>query len=201
MLKPLEHMLGPSEALRQVAFNVADAFGAAPPSEVQRLRSAPGDVFIDVFRYDHHPVPGVSSYSTVGLSSHPLMDGAREFPGRVELCGAARGKQVPFANLLAAVAFEVISGAFVFPDRIFPGIVSRYFPDSAMRHLVVMTPFLWDDRLRQFDAGGRTVAWLQVVPISDGELALARRGSVADMIDFLEQREVDVTDLGRRSEA
>lgn len=186
-----------SEALKQVAFKVADAFGGTSPSDVKRLYAPGGRDFSDVFRFDDYPVPGVSSYSTVGLSSHPLMDGSREFPGRVEFCGAARSSVSKFANILATAAFDVMDGEFVFPDRIFRDVVSMYVPDSEMKHLVFMTPYLWGSNLRQFDADGRTVAWLQAVPISDGELEYARRHQVRGLLDLMEEREVDVTDFDR----
>lgn len=188
-----------SDAVKRVGLKVADAFGDGEYDRVARYWDDDRSTFIDIAKYDDSPAGGVTSYSTLGLSAAPLMDGSREMPFRLEICGAADEAYDRFPNMLATAAFEVLGGEFVYPDRILGGIVETYYPDLQMKHLLFMTPFLWDDRLESFDAGGRQVAWLQAVPISNAEMEFARTNSVDEMTDLLQARGVEPTDLSRAS--
>ncbi|WP_051393655.1 suppressor of fused domain protein [Glycomyces arizonensis] len=188
-----------SETDKRVGMKVADAFS---PGEFARIFEISDDrSVVDVAEYPGSPGPGIVSYSTLGLSASPLMDGATEMPFRLEICGAADSGYDRFPHVLATAAFEVLGGGFVYPDRILGGAVAAHYPDLEMKHLLFMTPFLWGEGLRTFDAGGRQVAWLQAVPISDGELDLALRTSVDRMTDLLQERGAEPTDLGRPSVA
>lgn len=188
-----------SEADKRVGLKVAEAFDGGEFDRVARFWTDDESAYVDVAKYDGSPGPGIVAYSTLGLSAAPLMDGATEMPFRVELCGAADEGFDGFANMLASAGFAVLDGEFVYPDRILGGIVAGYYPDLEMKHLLLMTPFLWGERLRSFDAAGRQVAFLQAVPISDAELDLALRTSVDEMTDLLMARGAEPTDLGRAS--
>jgi antitoxin YqcF len=188
-----------SEADKRVGLKVADAFDDGEFDRVARFWTEDESAFVDVAKYDGSPGPGIASYATLGLSAAPLMDGTTEMPFRVEICGAADDGYDGFANMLASVAFEVLDGGFVYPDRIIGGVVEGYYPDLEMKHLLLMSPFLWGERLRSFDAGGRQVAFLQAVPISNAELDLAMRTSVDEMTDLLMARGAEPTDLARAS--
>lgn len=178
---------------------VSDAFDDGEYDRVGRYWDDTRSSFVDIAKYAGSPAEGMSSYSTLGLSAYPLMDGTEEMPFRIEICGAADDGWNQFPHMLASAAFEVMGGEYLYPDRILGGIVESYYPDLAMKHLLFMSPFLWGDRLQSFDAGGRTVAWLQAFPISEAEMQYGRSNSVDALTDLLQQREVDPVDLSRPS--
>ncbi|MDN3241546.1 suppressor of fused domain protein [Glycomyces tritici] len=188
-----------SEADQRVGFKVADAFDGGEFDRVARFWTEDESAFVDVAEYGGSPGPGIASYSTLGLSAAPLMDGDTQMPFGVEICGAADDGFDLFPNILASAAFQVLDGEFVYPDRILGGIVEGYYPDLEMKHLLFMSPFLWGDRLQSFDAAGRQVAFLQAVPISNAELELAMRTSVDEMTDLMMARGAEPTDLARAS--
>lgn len=188
-----------SDAVQRVGSKVANAFGGGGFDRVATFWTNDESQSIDVAVCEDSPSPGIVSYSTLGLSEFPLKDHGTEVPLRVEICGAADKECEGFPNMIASAAFEVMDGEFVYPDRIFGGIVEGYYTDLEMKHLLFMTPFLWGKGLASFDAGGRQVAFLQAVPISNAELALARRTSVDELTDLLVARGAEPTDLNRAS--
>lgn len=63
-----------------------------------------------------------------------------------------------------------------------------------------MPPFLWpSDPFAVRHLHDRTVAWLQLVPISPAEQAYAEREGAPALDDLLEREQVDVFDLQRES--
>jgi antitoxin YqcF len=191
-----------SDANRQLAQTVLQAFGGEPP-RVLRYLDAPEEHHVDIAVADDVPADGITSYSTLGLSDTPLVDQGREIDLRIELVGACRQEHDEFANVVSTAAFCIIKDHwFAYPGRIFPEIVGMYFPDAQVKHLLLVPPFLWDLETQRLPE--KTVAWLQLVPITEAELRYARRqariaGDEQALPKALERARIDVYDLRRPS--
>src|SRR5579862_6563065 len=105
------------------------------------------------------PQKGVISYTTVGLSEHPLIRDGEEFNTRVELLGACGSAFPDFDRILATLGFCIINSKwFCAPSVIFPGIMNMYSVSVTMSDIYFANPFLWGDGFRSTQIGGRTTA-------------------------------------------
>jgi len=64
---------------------------------------------IEILSCPGSPHAGVTSFSTLGLSDHPIPNGRKQLPLRVELVGACGSQFDEFANILASAAFCIIN--------------------------------------------------------------------------------------------
>lgn len=155
---------------------------------------------VDVLHARNRPIRSVSSYGTIGLSDTPLVLDGKEYPTRVELVGACLAKFKAYPNVLATAAFYVInSGFFCFPGAILPDVVSMYKASRTLKHVYFGNPFVWGEALSSLDLGTKRVSWLMLVPISDRERTLAESDGPEVLVKLLEEKEVDVFDLDRKS--
>jgi hypothetical protein len=142
----------------------------------------------------------VTSYSTIGLSDSPILKDKRDLGIRAEFVGACASAFPEFANILATAAFCVINSHWLcHPGAIFPGVVEKHRPESPMRHLIFVPPFLWDESLQTLQLPDKKVAWLMAVPISESEYGYAIDHGPDALGDVLEQEGIDVFDLDRAS--
>lgn len=187
-----------SDSNRRLARIVAGAFGRAP--RVPRYWDEDKTHHVDIAQLSDSPEVGLTSYSTLGLSDWPLMDGGTEYPVRAELVGGCATRYDLFPNMLSTAAFNIMKDRwFAYPGRIFPDITAMYYPTSAMHHIMFVEPFLWEDSFDVQELPDKTVAWLLVIPISDGEMQYARQNDPDALEDLLEEKEVDIFDLERES--
>jgi len=189
--------VGGSPDNKAVARAAAEAFGGQP--RVTRYWDDDRRRWVDVLECCGSPGPGVTSYGTIGLSDYPLMRDGEELGVYTELVGACHSDVPEFANCLSTAAFCVMnSGWLVAPGVIFPDVVAMYGVSATMKHLLFVPPFLWE-RLKTLDLGGKPVAWLLAVPISDGEMKLAETAGVAHLEELFEENQVDIFDIERLS--
>jgi len=155
---------------------------------------------IEILSCPGSPHAGVTSFSTLGLSDHPIPNGRKQLPLRVELVGACGSQFDEFANILASAAFCIINSNWLcHPGAIFPGVVSKHRPDSPMKHLLFVPPFLWDPPLKKLKLADKTVAWLMAIPISDPEYQHAMDQGRDTLEAELEHQNIDFYNLDRPS--
>jgi hypothetical protein len=155
---------------------------------------------VDILRCEDRPEKAFTSYATIGLSDHPNYRDGEEFETRLEIVGACRSSFDRFANVLATAAFCVIkSHWFCAPGIIFPDVVAAELKGSAMKHLMFVPPFLWEEELKTLRFPKKTVAWLLAVPVADAELRYAREHGPRKLEAVFEKRKVDVFDIDRKS--
>jgi antitoxin YqcF len=187
-----------SEANRQLARYIAGALGGSP--KVTRFWDEPNRSHVDILCAADAPQKGVRSYSTLGLSDWPLYRDGKDFGVRIELVGACGANQKHFDNALSTAAFNIINSKwFCAPGVIFPDVLAMYKASKTMRHFLFVPPFLWGDAPEPQHVGGKRVDWLMAVPVSDDELALAKREGPAKLEDIFLQEQIDVFDLARKS--
>jgi hypothetical protein len=138
------------------------------------------------------------SCSTIGLSDRELVLDEEPMGFGVELCGALYADETPFVEMLADIAHEVQAGEWsIALNTILPDVMQPYFPGSQMQHLLLVHPFFWDEAFGLFEQEGRRTVWLQIIPISDSEYALAEAEGVEALEEKLEAAGADVFDLLR----
>ncbi|MEU7750304.1 suppressor of fused domain protein [Micromonospora sp. NPDC049171] len=187
-----------TEANRSLARTVGAVFGGRP--RVTRFWDGSHESHVEILTSAGQPQEGVTSYATIGLSDTPL-------PGRVvpplgvELVGVCYSDIAAYPKVLARAAFQVInSGWRCEPGAVFPGVVSAHL-ETALNHLLLAPPFLWEDELPSRVVGDKTVAWLLALPISEGEADYRRRHGADALEDLFERAQIDIFDIGRPSVA
>ncbi len=192
-------MVPVSNQQKDVAKHTAVALGVVEPP-VSRYLDANQRSEVFILRAVDRPQDGVTAFATVGLSDHPLIYKGDEFGTRAELVGACGSTFANFDNVLATLAFCVINSHwFCAPGVIFPDVMEMHKASSTMRDIYFAHPFLWDDRLRSTQIGGRTIAWLLAVPVSRSESEFAQRNGPQALEKLFESKEIDIFDLNRPS--
>ncbi|WP_033168045.1 suppressor of fused domain protein [Clostridium sp. KNHs205] len=145
------------------------------------------------------PDEDIVSYSTIGLSDHSIDYNIDGTPLRVEIVGACAAKFNQYPNLLATCAFYIINSKFsVSHGKIFRDIIEMYFPDSQMKHVLFVAPFLWGD-IKTLEFPDKKVAWLLAVPISENEYLFAQEKGTEMLEKLFEQKKIQIFDIERKS--
>lgn len=185
---------------KAVATHALQAFGGTP--RVRRYHHDTEALTVDVLRCNDRPWEGVTSYSTIGLSDHPMLKDGEEFPTRLELAGACATVKHLFPNILASAAFCIIRTAkLYYPGSVLLGYVREYYPSTSVPHLYLTAPFLWETSLTTLDCGTKKVSWLLAVPISDAEYTYLNMHGDDALEDLFEKHQIDIFDLARPSVA
>ena len=66
-----------------------------------------------------------------------------------------------------------------------------------MSHVLLVDPFVWSKSLPNLRFKDKTVAWLQSVPMSDGELTFFEENGLEALHDLFSERQIDVYNLDR----
>ena len=86
----------------------------------------------------------------------------------------------------------------IFHGEIFLNVVNEYYPESDMKHILLSTPFLWDD-LHTLDFPEKKIAWLLAIPISEKEFLFAKENDVNKLETIFENKKIDIFDIERQS--
>jgi len=156
--------------------------------------------YIDMLSCNDRPCDGVTSYSTIGLSGHSIDQIVEDIPLRAEIVGVCASSYECFPNILGSCAFNIINTKYTcYPGAIFQNIVKYYLPDSPMKHILFLPPFLWEDKLTTLSFKDKKVAWLLAVPISEKEFEYAKEHGTDALETLFEEHQIDIFDLKRNS--
>ena len=181
-------------AATRVVQAAAGALGGAASLKRHESPEPPGA--LTVLTAKGTPEPGVSSYATIGFMSHDMGLRAEGASLRAELLMAAPDTADALPGLLVGIALRLArSGAVCRHGKIAADVVPRASPGE-LRHVLFSVPFLWDgpETVRFEDL---LVAWLLLVPITEGEREFASRHGVEALEEVFRRQETDVFDLGR----
>ena len=103
-----------------------------------------------------------------------------------------------FANILATTAFEIMGGQKCGYGEIIQNVIPQYINDGEMKHIYLMNPFLWEG-LKNFELEDRKVTWLLIIPISTQEKDYARVHGWNELEVKLEEADIDIFNLQRKS--
>ena len=155
-------------------------------------------VNVDILSSSDRPYHGVTSYATIGLSDYEIGLTSNDKSLRVELLGACDAKDEFFANIVATTAFGIIEKKKCSYGVIISCVISEYHPDSDMKHVYLMNPFLWDG-FETIEFENKKVAWLLLVPISEKERVFALTNGWEALEDRFEASNIDVFNINRKS--
>ncbi|KFI32326.1 hypothetical protein CG51_02885 [Haematobacter missouriensis] len=163
-----------------------------------RLRKERGTPLLTV---EDSPEPGVESHATLGLSALPLRldDGTIADHGAEIVLASIVGEEG--AGLLADIAQQVTEhGKALVPDMILTdALKGRAGVAPHLRHILLSAPFLWNTPPAPLRLPERLVLFLQAIPISEAERALAAQDGAERLEDLLEEAEADILDFERES--
>jgi antitoxin YqcF len=179
-----------------IARQLALVFGGTP--RVGEYRNTTETLTVDILSCGDRPVDGVTSYSTIKLSDHPIPWGEREFSARLELAGLCVNTVTTFPNLLASAAFHIMqSDALYHPGTVIPDLVRRSQVSSTLPHLYLTAPFPWGDSLNRLNCGPKKVTWLLAMPISEPEYAFLREHGDLALERLLQKQDADFSNPDR----
>jgi hypothetical protein len=153
---------------------------------------------IDIMIIKDAPAKGVSTYASLALSDvrTGLTSGGKALG--VEIVLALATDCAEGANMIATCGFSIKKGEVVpTPGAIIPRVLELYGDGRDMKHAMLISPFLWELETQAFPA--KTVAWLQVLPISDPERDYALANGPEALEDLFEEHQIDVFDIDRPS--
>lgn len=153
---------------------------------------------VDIFCSKNVPQEGLQSCASIGLNNSDinLVNGERQL--RVEILGACDIRIDCFENILCTVAFEIMDAHECYPGYIVENVIPLYIPDSDMKHVLLVTPFVWENA-KTIVLDDRYITWLQIVPISENEYRYAMLNGVNELIDLFEEKDIDIYDIYRES--
>lgn len=186
----------PADLGRRVARHVSQVLGGKPT--VHRYRSDDTPSYVDVLRTSDPSASGTASYSTVNLSRTSLIDVGQRPGLRVEFVGVANANEEDFGNILAAAALRVIDHRVACaPGCVYENVIAKK-PKRRVRHVLLLPVFAWET-LTPLVVDELEVAWLQIVPLTDGEARFAREQGVDRLEKAFEAADVDYALLTRPS--
>ena len=80
---------------------------------------------------------------------------------------------------------------------VYPNIVRDNLPGHACLHLVFTAPGTFPELTRYQYTPGRTVHWLQAVPLHETERLHLQRHGLDSLEDLLQRADADIADLDR----
>ena len=137
---------------KKIAHKLWETIGGKP-KVVEYFNESNEDSKIDIYIGENRPYDGVISYGTIGLSNYDI---GLELPNkkalRVEFIGACGSYYKEFANIMSSCAFNIMDEQYSCkPGIVYPDIVSQYYKESEMKHIMFVLPFLWDDLEELFE--------------------------------------------------
>ena len=134
--------------------------------------------------------------STVGLMDYSQ---SHEHDIYTEIIIDRFGHDERIFNILATAAFYIIKNNWkVRPGIIFNDIVSMYYPDTNLPHLLFIPPFQWDT-ISKVQLTNKTIYPLVAVPISEKESQLAESEQDQKLENIWEEQSTNVLDWSRES--
>lgn len=188
----------PSKENKMVARHVARAFGG--DFNVRQVVHDTQPLTVDVLRCEDTPDDGLISYSTIGLSDHPMTYEEGEFPTRLEITAVTDAEDSKMDLIIGSAAFRIMqTHELVYPGRVLEGYVEEYHPEGDLPHLYFTDPFPWGEELGTLDCDTKQVSFLLAMPLSDSELEYLLEHGDEALDELFAENEVAYYDLDRES--
>ena len=171
----------------------------------------PGDAVHVVRHYDEGERNAIDIFTSenaggIVAATVGVMDYDQAPPGRpplaTEILLDSRGRPETIAAIAAAIAFYITKDGWrVSPGVTFADIMSMYEPGLGVKHVVFVPPFQWNETMTRVELEDRTIYPLLAVPITDGELRLAREQGADQLQESWVRLATDVLDWSREGVA
>src|SRR5574344_441518 len=180
--------------IKVIANKELEVFGGEP--DVIQYLDENNKKSIDILICVNRPDIGLQSCATIGLSNTniDMESGGKDL--KVELVGACDIQEQNFPNIISTTAFEIMDKGECEYGKIIANVVSEYVENSEMKHVFLISPFLWEN-FETLSFKDKNVAWLIVVPISDKEKEYAEKEGIDALEDLFEKKDIDVYNLYR----
>lgn len=188
-------MSKPSSFERDLGKAIRSAFGA----ETNVVLFGDDDGSHDCFIVSgaNFPVPGVTSYGSVGLYRTIQEAGAVDVKG--EIVAACASATPHIDNLVASCVFDGIKNgkAIVYGAHI-SDIIVQYGISQNLKHVTFVAPFLWQG-LNRFMVSEDVVHCLMMLPISDAEKDYLGSHGIDALEALFDDTQIDIFDINRPS--
>ena len=136
----------------------------------------------------------VMFYCSIGLFEYPIDD------KRYEILMAGYSKYDTIPNILSTCAFFVIKNNWKCTyGNVFETLVEMYCKNTEMKHILFTSPFLWEDKLVDFNIEGKPIDFVLAIPISDKELEYKNKFGTDALETLFEKESIDIFDINRKS--
>jgi hypothetical protein len=156
---------------------------------------------LTVCMFEGGSIPGVTSFSTVGLSSFPLRDPGDDRDYHVEIIGCQyppQGGYGPFPGALEGIASQLIASRSLLRRGDVVDLPGPMASGSEMVALYAALPVYFDPEFFSVHLeDGRGVAIVWMVPIGAAEAEFVRTRGWEEFEDRLVAGDPDLLDLGR----
>lgn len=159
--------------------------------------------FIDIFTCNDSLYPRIKVCGTIGLSDHPNEiemnnNSFKNIPIELLIAGYTESKML--TSILSTAGFYITNNGWECqPGSVFMQIIELYFETSEMKHIMFISPFLWEDKLKPLKLETKIVHWLLCIPISDKELEYKMENGASALEDIFEEKDIDIFDINRKS--
>jgi antitoxin YqcF len=185
-----------SEDNKSLARNLRDIMGGTPTVTKYWDDAHASD--IDIMIVEDAPADGLTSYASLGLSDANTGLTAGDKALGVEILLSLASACAEGANMIATCGLSIKKGEIApSPGAIVPRVLELYDDGRDMKHAMLISPFVWELKTLSFPA--KTVAWLQVLPISDPERNYALANGSEALEDLFEEHQIDTFDIDRPS--
>lgn len=182
----------PTERQKEIYKKLAPIIGVEP--KVIRYGDDSGENSIFIMECPDPTDKDVIFYSTIGLSDYSIGD------EKYELMIAGYSANDKTGNILSTSAFFCIKDNWkVSPGTVFETLVEMYYKDSEMKHIYFSNPYLWEDKLEDFEVQNEKISFLLAVAISDAELEFRKNNSSEALEALFQEKEIDIFDMNRKS--
>ncbi len=131
-------------------------------------------------------------YNTIGLFNYPINNDKHE----ILITGYNKYELVP--SILSTIAFFIIKDKWNCQiGNVFETVVEMYYPNSLMKHILFVSPYLWEDKLEDFKLEGEPINFVLAIPISQSELEYKSKNGLDGLESLFEEKEIDIFNLTR----
>jgi hypothetical protein len=149
------------------------------------------------------PSEGLHSFLTIGLSGHTLIQPNSGTPIRQEIliCVDQAWATLPWQEPLAGVARAAAEEHRALMRGEILGPFGRIFPEQeevSPTAFVCSAPAFFPDGFFELDAGGDSVLFVELIPITDREVERIRGQGAESFLEEVDSGRVDILDLARK---
>ncbi len=185
----------PSKKNIAIAKHAVSVFGGVP--KILAYSHDHSELTVDLLSCTDAKADTVS-YSTIRLPDHTLRLNNKKSALGVELAAVSMQADLAFPSIVVGCAFQIMkSGSLPTPGDCIENVLSEFIPDAELKHVYLTAPFPWEDALNSLQVGGKSIAWLMLVPITDGELVYKKRNGSDALDELFESRGVAYQDTAR----
>lgn len=182
----------PTERQKKIYKKIAPIIGINP--KVIRYGDDTGEKSIFIMECPDPIDSNINFYSTIGLSDIEVNN------KRYEILFTGYASETEIGNILSSCAFFIMKDGWgIKPGAVFETLVEMYKENLDMKHVLFTSPYLWEDKLEDFEVENDKINFLLGIPISDAELKFKAKEGLEALENLFEEEEINIFDINRKS--